>query len=129
MFVFYRRIVTSENLRRVFALAFLFFLLAEWGSHGVIFAHASSSEGQAFSAKETGHEDPCKTLIQCTDGKRQNQQVPNLGHDASQHNAFFDRLSNLMLRKSLYKEPQLTRERVSGLFRPVSPPFHPPEIS
>jgi hypothetical protein len=102
-------------------------LLAEWGSHGIIYANATSSEGQAISASEDEHEDPCKTLVRCSDGRRQDQ-VPNFAHDGSQHNAIFNGLSSSGRRNGVNDDPRCTRD-ITGLSRPISPPFHPPELS
>ena len=57
-------------MRRIFAVAFLFFLLAEWGSHGLAFAHSDSGEGRSAHSREDGHDDPCKTMIRCSDGRQ-----------------------------------------------------------
>jgi hypothetical protein len=121
--------MSRKNFRRLFAAAFVFVLLAEWGSHSVSYTHAASTEGQAVYANEGSQEDPCKTLVRCTDGRRQDQKVPNPGHDLSQHNAFLERLSNLKRLNALQLDPLIDRARVSSLFRPPSPPFHPPELS
>jgi hypothetical protein len=72
----------------------LIFLLAEWGSHGIIYANASSSDGQAIQSSEGSDEDPCSTMILCHDGQR-DRQTPSFSHDASQHNGFLDHLSRL----------------------------------
>lgn len=121
-------LVTKNNLRRIIAVSFLVFLLAEWGSHGVIYANSTSVDEQAVSADEGGHQDPCATLI-CSDGQRRNRQTPSLGHDATQHNAFFDQLSDLPRLIRPQKDPGLPSRAVNRLFRPIIPPFHPPELS
>lgn len=120
-------LASRKNLARVFAAAFVFFLLVEWGSHSLAFAH-SQSEGMVAVSADGEHEDPCKTLVRCTDGRRQDQKVPNLGHDLSQHNAFLDRLSNSNRLDGIIADPRISRANVHELFRPVSPPFHPPEL-
>lgn len=112
-------------------MLFLLVLFVEWGSHGLAFSHAYSAEGQAQAVAfgESDHEDPCKTMIHGPSGTNQERPVPTAGHDITQTNSFFD--SSLGSRQ-LYAAADPTRSRgskVSELFRPVSPPFHPPELS
>jgi len=121
-------LIKKENLHRIFAVAFLFMMIAEWGSHGIIYAHADSAAGQSISST-TGHEDPCGTLILCSDNQRRDHQTPNFGHDASQHNALFDQFSRRHLSRLPSKDPRPSSATVNGLFRPPNPPFHPPKNS
>ena len=122
--------INKANFHRLIAMVFLVLLLVEWGSHGLAFSHSYSLEGQAqaIGFDEQGHEDPCKTMVHGTDGTRPEKPVPNLGHDVTQANAFFA-ISAIELRIGLRKDPRLSHAQVNGLFRPVSPPFHPPELS
>ena len=116
----------KNALSRILALGFLVLLLAEWGSHAAIYANASSPEGTAAYSNENGHEDPCKTLVRCSDGQR--QQVLKLSHDVTQHNGFVPRLSDIRQAAVLYVNPLFPRSNLVGLFRPPDPPFHPPEL-
>ena len=117
-------------LRRLVAAAFLLFLLVEWGSHGLAFAHsASAAKDRAAYSEEDGHDDPCKTMIRCSDGRRQDQKTPNLGHDKSQYNAFLRHMPDPFDRNAGLNRTRLPREKVYALTRPISPPFHPPELS
>ena len=120
-------LATKNDLRSFFAGLFLVFLLAEWGSHGVIYAHSSFADGQAIASADREHEDPCHTLIICGDpGRKDNS---NLWHDATPHSALFDDLSQMKRLDGFAKDPHLQFTTVNRLFRPPSPPFHPPEIS
>ena len=121
-------LIKKENLQRAFAAAFLVMMIAEWGSHGIIYAHADSAAGQSISSTN-GHEDPCGTLILCSDNQRRDHQTPNFGHDASQHNALFDQFSRRHLSRLPRKDPLPSSATVNGLFRPPNPPFHPPKNS
>jgi hypothetical protein len=125
-----RQLTCKTNFHRVIAMAFLVLLFVEWGSHGLAFSHAYSPDGQAqaIGSDERGHEDPCKTMVHGTDGTRQEKPVPTSGHDIKQANIFFA-LSTSAGGLELEKDPRTSRSKVSGLFRPVSPPFHPPELS
>lgn len=123
-----RRFISNIGFRRFIAAAFLIFLLAEWGSHSVAFAHSISGEGHSIQCEENGHDDLCETLIRCGDGPRQEQMVPNPGHDVTQRNPFFD-LFDPDLLFAIHKDPRIPRTRVGELSRPVSPPFQPPQNS
>lgn len=125
----YLTFATRENLRRLLAAVFLVFLLAEWGSHGVICSGSSSTDEQSLSASQDGDEDPCQTLVLCSDGKNKDQQTTNLGHDASQHNGLFDHLSDIRPLNGSSLDPQLPFAAAYRIFRPPSPPFHPPELA
>ena len=125
----YSLFISKNNVRRLFAAAFMILLLAEWGSHGIIYANSNSTEGQAISSSEREHEDPCKTLIQCSDGRRQDQQIPSFTHDANQHNGFVPRLSDLGRSGFFNGDARFSYFNLRGLFRPPDPRFHPPELN
>lgn len=115
------------SLRALFAAGFLFVMLAEWGSHSVICSEGSHSDATAMSIRETGHEDPCQTLALCSDGKQKDQQLPKLGHDATQHNGLLDVFAALEPKLLALNEPQLALAGVERLFRPPKPPYLPPK--
>jgi len=123
----YRKSISSGNIRRILAAAFLIFLLAEWGSHSLAFAHSDKGESHAVHAEEGHHEDLCKTLIQCSDGLRE-QLPPTGGHYTAQSNPFLDHFVNNR-RVVSYKDPRIPRSVVSYISRAINPPFHPPELS
>lgn len=123
----YQALIKKENKRRILAALFMFVFLAEAGSHAVICADHSSSDERSVSATEYGHEDPCKSLILCSDGKQKDQQLPKLGHDASQHNALFDAQRGIGAQVVSQKEPKIPFGTAHCLFRPKSPPFQPPK--
>lgn len=113
--------------RRFLAAAFLVFLLAEWGSHGLAFSHTSSPEGTAIHATETEHDDPCKTMVRCSDGRQQDP--PNLRYDGSQHSGFLGGLFESRFADYFPKPPLIDHDRVGLRPGSVSPPFHPPKFS
>ncbi len=119
----------KENKRRLLAALFLVFFLAEIGSHIVICAEHSSIDKQSISFSESNHDDPCKTLVLCGESSRRDKQVPKLGHDFSQHNALFDASSGMLSPTDIHKDPPIPFSTGHGLFRPPSPPFHPPQTS
>ncbi len=122
-------LVKKENKRRLLAALFLFFFLAEMGSHVVICANDPSMDEQSMSSYEGNHDDPCKSLVLCGDSGRRDKEVPKLGHDASQHNALFDASSRQLTQIDIHKDPQIPFTTGHRLFRPPSPPFHPPQTS
>lgn len=125
----YRAMIKKENKRRLLAALFMFVFLAEAGSHAAICADHSSSGERSVSASENGSEDPCKTLILCSDGKQKDQQLPKLRHDSSQHNALFDPNRGIGTQAGTQKEPKIPFGTAHCLFRPKSPPFQPPKTS
>ena len=120
---------SNKALRRILALSFLVLLLAEWGSHAAIYANSSTSEGAAIYSNENSHEDPCKTLVRCSDGQRQNQHVLKLTHNTSQHNGFVPRLCALGRAGVFHDDGRFAQTNLRALFRPPDPLFHPPEIN
>lgn len=130
MLDFIRTIANRKVARRVLAAAFLLLLVVEFGSHGVIFAHSTSSKnGDAVQSGERGHEDPCGTLIMCSEGRKRDQQVPSISHDASQHNALFDRLAGMRNLGGIEQDQPISFDDANAIFRPPLPPFHPPKAS
>ena len=122
-------IANIKAMRRILAAAFLLLLIVEFGSHGLIYAHSTSSqEGAAMQSSERGHEDPCRTMI-CSEGRKRDQQVPSFTHDASQHNTLFDRLAGLRNLSDIDRDKPMSFEDANALFRPPLPPFHPPKAS
>ena len=124
-------ISSTSSARRVFqrllAAAFLIFLLVEWGSHSLAFSHTGSTEGTAVHYNENEHDDPCKTLIRCPDGNRQD--APNVRSDGNQHTAFPSTLLRLHGVAGLLEATTIERGKVPLLRPNVRPPFHPPEFS
>lgn len=126
---FYRIIKEKDNWRRILAAAFLIFLLAEWGSHSVIEATPPPSEGAAISASEVPHGDPCETLVLCSDTGRRDQQRSSLGREMTPHSAPLDLRTDLCHLITVSDESRLKYSAARAIFRPIIPPFYPPEIS
>lgn len=115
-------------MRLFVAAGFLFFLLAEFGSHAMIHAYPPSNDKRSMSATERGHDDLCRTLILCSDSRRKDQQMPNLSQDLT-HTALLDLRSDLCPQTSLSDNPTIPNGTGEAIFRSISPPFHPPELS
>jgi len=119
----------KKKARAVLAVAFLFVLIAEWGSHSVMCSDGlhSAVDTKSISAHQNGNEDPCRSLILCSDNKQKDQQMPKLGHDATQHNGLLDVFAALRPKLTAIREPQIYATSGDGVFRPPKPPFHPPK--
>ena len=117
----------KTNLRRVVAVAFLVFLIVEWGSHNLAFAHTYSEDGRAVQSLDSEHEDPCKTMIRCSDGPRQDQNL-KVSHDLLQYNKLFTVSLSPRRRADLNKYPRLRRRTNYPLFRTTEPLFNPPKV-
>ncbi|MGB7207840.1 MAG: hypothetical protein WBD27_04200 [Pyrinomonadaceae bacterium] len=111
------------------AATFLIFLLAEWGSHSVIEANPLPADAPSISANDVPHDDPCDTLMLCSDRGRNDQQRSNLGREATQHSAPLDLLAVLCHRICARGASRIEFSTANVLSRYISPPFHPPELS
>jgi len=119
----------KKSCRRLLAGTFLILLIAEWGSHVVIEAPAQYGDAPSITASDTKPGDLCDTLILCSDSGRREQQSQDAGRQVIQHNGAPDILSNLHLLIAGRSPDSLDFSCSHGLSRPVSPPFHPPELS
>lgn len=114
----------------MFAIAFLLFLMIEWGSHNLAFAHSSSDGGSgSMQSQQDRDEDPCKNMMRCSDGPRREQTSQRVAHDTIQYEQFFNDLLTTRRLVDLFSDPRLRRSRLEALFRPPDPPFHPPQLS
>ena len=115
-------------MRRVIALSFLVMLLVEWGSHGLAFTHSGSDERASVQSAETGHEDPCNTLIRCHDGSQGSDQRKAQA-DAGQHGLFLNNLFSFTSKSVVPLVNNIERALVEDRYGSPDPPFHPPEQS
>ncbi len=125
----YPKLVRKENWRRIFAAAFLLFLLVEFGSHTMTHAFSPSAKNHpAVSANEGCHEDPCQSLILCSDSRRERQQLPSPGHQTGQAAdlvSFYQSDDPVL---DLRESPPIPFGPSHAISRPTSPPFTPPEL-
>ena len=122
-------LVKKEKGRSLLAALFLFVFLADAGSHAVICSNHTSKNEVFVSSSDSGHDDPCKAHMHCPDSQRNERQLPGFAHDSMQHNALFDGPVNLIPQIVAQSDSNIPYALTSDLFRPKSPPFHPPEIS
>ncbi|MBK6750995.1 MAG: hypothetical protein KA956_08185 [Pyrinomonadaceae bacterium] len=122
-------LVKKETRRSLLAALFLIVFLAEAGSHALICSNHSSSN-EIFAASSDGRQDdPCDTHVHCRENQRNERQLPGFSHDSMQHNALFDGPVDLITETVIQRDPRIPYGSASDLFRPPSPPFHPPELS
>jgi hypothetical protein len=116
--------------RRVFAAAFLLFLVVEFGSHTMTHAFSPSAKNHpAVSANEGCHEDPCQSLILCSDTRRERQQLPSPGHQTAQPADLVGFFPIAVPENDLRETAPIPFGRSHAISRPTSPPFTPPELS
>ena len=118
--------VHKETKRRLLAALFLICFFAEVGSHVVICAAHSPGVERSFSSSDRGHDDPCRSLVLCSDSRRGGKQGPTLGHDASQHNPLFD-VRCSFLPPVEWREKTTMNFSARFLRRARRPHFHPPQ--
>lgn len=92
-------------------------------------AAAGFGDEQSVVANETAHDDPCKTLVICSEGSRKDHKPANLTHNSSQHNGLIDHLSQIRTKIDVHDNPVIPFESAHVIFRPPNLPFHPPRVS
>jgi len=115
--------------RQILAGFFIFVFIAEIGSHVAICSDHSPVDETSVTMTEGEHDDPCKTLVTCSDSNRNDHQTQNLRHDASQHNALYDRGLDFLAAIEINNGEEIPPLTGHAIFRPPSPPFQPPQIS
>lgn len=121
--------IKKGNQSRLFAAAFLVLLFAEWGTHTAAPAGSQVSDAPAVSAANERHGDLCDLLILCSDNGRRDQQSQTFGREVTQHNALLEMFAVLRSPIQASAPSQIAFSSSDGLFRPIDPPFHPPELS
>ena len=116
------------NRRRLVAAFFLVCFFAHAGSHVVICASHSVGES-SFSYSDRGHDDPCRTLVLCSDSRREGKQLRGSGHDMSQYNVLFDLSPQLSPPVELLESERIAHSAGVAVSRPPDPHFHPPQTS
>lgn len=122
----------ERNLRkfsRILAAAFLALLVFEFASHGMICSNQHDSEENAVYATDYGHEDPCQTLVMCSQSRQRDQQQPRSAHDTVQHNGLSSIFELDQRLFDLRSDLTHLRSSVGEIFRPPDPPFQPPKRS
>lgn len=119
----------AKKTHALLAVAFLFVVLVEWGSHNLAFAHAEPTTGLVAVTNVDGeHVDLCRTIA-CCEGRKHEQLAPNSAHEIPNYAPVVERSGERLLFDRLRKEPPLIRGDACGIFRPTNPLLHPPEFS
>jgi hypothetical protein len=110
------------------AVAFLFVLLVEWGSHSLAFAHSESSRGLVAIDIEVEHDDPCRSMT-CCERRRSEQPASSFFHDLKPSHSVIEIAFENNAVDRLREAVTIPREDAHPIFRPAEPPIHPPELS
>ncbi len=112
------------------ALMFLAVMLVEWGSHGLAFAHAGSPQGlAAMNSPTPEHDDPCRTLTNCCESRKNGGAVVTPAHNLPSFNSFAESIRFVPAYSRDVAAGVPVREDVRRIFRPKDPLLHPPELS
>lgn len=120
--------VKKESRSSLLAVLFLMVFLADTASHAMICSNHTSDRAAFVSSTDAGRDDPCRAHIHCPENHRNERQLPGFVHDSMQHNALFDEPVHLIAQNIIGRDPQIPFGTANDLFRPPSPPFHPPEL-
>ena len=119
----------TRKLHVILAVAFLFVMLVEWGSHNLAFAHSGYPAGMVLvNAREDAHDDPCKSLT-CCQSRKEGGAVVSPSHHLPSYNSYFEVVKFVPAYARDFAIQASSREDVKGIFRPKDPLLHPPEFS
>jgi hypothetical protein len=119
----------SRKFHVVLAVAFLFVMLVEWGSHNLAFAHSGYPAGMvSVNARESDHDDPCKSLT-CCQSRKDCGTVVSPSHHLPSYNSYSEAVRFVPAHSRDFVPAPSLRENVRGIFRPKDPLLHPPEFS
>ena len=111
------------------AMAFLFVMLVEWGSHNLAFAHSGYPAGMvSVNAREDEHDDPCKSLT-CCQSRKEGGTVVSPSHHLPSYNSYSEVVKFVPAYSRDFVPQAFPREDVHAIFRPKDPLLHPPEFS
>jgi hypothetical protein len=118
-----------RKLHAVVAMVFLFVMLFEWGSHNLAFAHSGYPAGMvSVNARESDHDDPCKSLT-CCQSRKDCGTVVSPSHHLPSYSSYSEVVQFIPAYSRDFVSAPSLRENVRGIFRPKDPLLHPPEIS
>lgn len=106
---------------RLISGLFLVILLAEFASHGAICAVIDHDEPPSMTASNRNSEDPCQTVVLCSNTREKERQTASFAHDKVPHNGLF----------ASYQLPKATTSQAGSsafLFPDASSRFRPPDL-
>lgn len=128
---FYSKTLKRRNVRRLYALAFMFFLFCEVGSHALLDTHGHDEVPLSTTTTQADFNHPdheCDCAVACDEDSRQDPHSPNLPDQSSHH--------DVLLTSYFYTFPLNPKEgeRVISAtsrheFKALSLPFLPPKHS
>lgn len=129
--IHFRKLLRQKNVRWLYALAFMFFLFCEVGSHALLdfHGHDEASQRSATAQTDSDHQDrESECAVACDEESRQNPHSPNLPDQISHHDVlvpsyFFTFLPNVK------EVERITTISLSHNFKTLSLPFLPPKYS
>jgi hypothetical protein len=120
---------SEKNKRwiRLLAGLFLFILISEFGSHGAICAAPEEGEARTTAvAQQNEREDPCQTLVLCSNTREKDRQAATLAHDKMQHNGFVSFFSFQLGEDAHVRSSAFAFSDAQPRFRPPDPLLRPP---
>ena len=114
---------------RLISAFFLVVLLAEFASHGTICAVVDHDEPPAISASDRNGEDPCRTLVLCSNTREKERQTASFAHDKVPHNGLFGSYQLPLAKASQTGSTVFLFPGASARFRPPDLLFRPPKLT
>lgn len=108
---------------------FLVVLLAEFASHGAICAVVDHDQPPAISASDQNGEDPCQTLVLCSNTREKERQTASFAHDKVPHNGLFGSYQLPLAKASQTSSTAFLFPDARVRFRPPDILFRPPKLS
>lgn len=118
----------SRTLHAVVAVAFLFVLLVEWGSHSLAFVHSPAATGLVAVDVDVEHDDPCRSMA-CCERRKGEKPASSFFHDLKPSNSIIDIAIEAACEEDLRDVASIPRDDAHRIFRPSEPPLLPPELS
>lgn len=120
----------TKRIGSLIAVLFLVVMLVEWGSHSLAFAHSGWPTGLvAITNPEPHHDDPCRTLTDCCQSRKQGGTVLSPTHHLPSFSSFSELIRFVPAHSSEFLTPTEFTTDVRRIFRPKDPLLHPPELS
>ncbi|MBX3281253.1 MAG: hypothetical protein KF756_02130 [Acidobacteria bacterium] len=114
---------------RLISGLFLFVLLAEFASHGAICAVVVHNTAAEINASHHDSEDPCQTLVLCSNNREKERQTASFTHDKVQHNGLIGGFILPPVEAAGSDPSNFVFPETRPRFRPPDLLFRPPELS
>jgi hypothetical protein len=126
----YRKLIKKRNIRWLYALAFMFILFCEVGSHAMLDSHGHdemSHSSTTADAEFDHHDHECECAVACDEDSQPDPHSPNLPDQSSHHDVlvpsyYFSFLSNV--KEVEHITTVSLRHDLDALSLPFLPPKH-----